>query len=122
VSTASVKKETVGTVVVLRFKGKMTIGVGDVLLREAVREELAKGSRNIVLDLSELSTIDSTGVGELVSAFTSVTSQGGKFKLVGGPQKLEDVLQITQLITVFDVYSDAREAVEAFREEAHQAS
>lgn len=109
-----ITRELIGTTVVLKFKGKMSIGAGDIALRNAVSEELNNGFRDIVLDLSGLSTIDSSGVGELISAFTSVTSRGGKFKLVGGPQKLEDILYRTQLITVFDVYPDAEQAVAAF--------
>ena len=109
-----ITRQSKGTAVVLKLKGGLTIGAGDIALRNAVDRELKEGGRQIVLDLSELSTIDSSGLGELVSVFTSVTSRGGVFKLVGGPQKLEDLLTTTQLIAVFDVYPDAGQAVAAF--------
>ena len=101
-------------VTVLEPKGKITIGVGDVALREAVHESLTAGARNILVDLSEVTTIDSSGIGELVSAFTTVTNRGGKLKLVNLPPKVDDILQITQLITVFEVYNNTAEALSSF--------
>jgi anti-sigma B factor antagonist len=101
-------------VTILDVSGKITIGVGDVAVRDAVHTALASGRTNLLLNLQGVSTIDSAGVGELVSAFTTVTNRGGKLKLVNLPAKVNDILQITQLITVFDVYDDEREAVESF--------
>jgi anti-sigma B factor antagonist len=101
-------------VAILDVQGKITIGVGDVAVRDAVQTALASGSRDILLNLAAVSTIDSAGVGELVSAYTTVTNRGGRLKLVNLPSKVNDILQITQLITVFEVHDDEREAVDSF--------
>lgn len=101
-------------VTILEPKGKITIGVGDIALREAVSESLEAGARKILLNLANVSTIDSSGVGEMVSTYTTVTNRGGKLALACLPSKVMDVLQITQLITVFDVYDSVEEAIESF--------
>lgn len=101
-------------VTILDLKGKITIGVGDVALRNAVHEALGAGAKNILINLAGVSTMDSSGVGELVSTFTTVTNRGGKLKLVNLPSKVADILQITQLITVFEVFDDEDEAVSSF--------
>lgn len=101
-------------VVILDCKGKITIGVGDVALREAVHAALDSGARNLLINLESVSTVDSSGVGELVSSYTTVTNRGGKLKLVNLPSKVSDILQITQLITVFEVFDDEDEAVQSF--------
>ena len=101
-------------VTILDLKGKITIGVGDVALRNAVHEALGAGAKYILINLAAVSTIDSSGVGELVSTYTTVTNRGGKLKLVNLPAKVSDILQITQLITVFEVFDDEDEAVKSF--------
>lgn len=101
-------------VTILELKGKITIGVGDVQLREAVADALEAGATNILLDLGGVSTVDSSGVGELVSTYTTVTNRGGKLKIVNLPSKVADVLQITQLITVFEVFDNEDEAIASF--------
>ena len=101
-------------VTILDVKGRITIGVGDVMLRDAVIEALEAGSRNLLLNLQAVSTIDSSGVGELVSSYTTVTNRGGRLKLLNLPPKIMDVLQVTQIITVFDVFDDENEAVASF--------
>lgn len=101
-------------VTILEPKGKITIGAGDVALRDAVTESLEAGGRHILLDLQQVSTIDSSGVGEMVSAYTTVTNRGGQLKLLNLPPKVADILQITQLITVFETFDDEDEAVESF--------
>lgn len=103
-----------GGVTILEPKGKITIGVGDVALRDAVGEALEAGSRNILVNLGGVSTIDSSGIGELVSAYTTVSNRGGKLKLYNLPDKVTDILQITQLISVFEVFDDEGEAVDSF--------
>jgi len=107
------KRERDG-VLILDVEGKITIGKGDIALREAVHKALDDGARKLVIRLAEVSTIDSSGVGELVSAFTTVTNRGGKLKLLNLPPKVNDILQITQLITVFEVYDNEAEAVASF--------
>jgi anti-sigma B factor antagonist len=100
-------------VTILDIEGKITIGVGDVAVRDAVQTALA-GGKNILLNMAKVSTIDSAGVGELVSAYTTVTKRGGKLKLVNLPAKVNDILQITQLITVFEIHDDEMEALDSF--------
>ena len=95
-------------VTVLEPKGKITIGSGDIALRDSVIEALDSGSRKILINLKDVSTIDSSGIGELVAAYT------GKLKLVGLPPKVSDILQITQLVTVFEVMESEEEAVDSF--------
>jgi len=101
-------------VTILDVEGKITIGKGDVALREAVHDALGAGARQILIDLADVTTVDSSGVGELVSAFTTVTNRGGKLKLLNLPPKVNDILQITQLITVFEVYDNEDEALASF--------
>ncbi|HUF79165.1 MAG TPA: STAS domain-containing protein [Thermoanaerobaculia bacterium] len=101
-------------VTILDLKGKITIGVGDVALRDAIHQALNAGAAKILVNLEDVSTIDSSGVGELVSAYTTVTNRSGKLKLLNLPPKVADILQITQLITVFDVFDDEEEALRGF--------
>lgn len=101
-------------VTILAPQGKITIGAGDIALRDAVIETLEAGSLHILLDLEAVSTIDSSGIGEMVSAYTTVTNRGGKLKLVNLPAKVQDILTITQLITVFEAYDNEDEAVSSF--------
>ena len=101
-------------VTILEPKGKVTIGVGDVALRNAVHEAVGGGSKKIMIDLSGVTTIDSSGIGELVAAFTTVTNRGGKLKLLHLPPKVHDIMQVTQLITVFEVFDDEDEAIASF--------
>ena len=103
-----------GGVRILDLEGKITIGGGDVLLRKLVEESLAAGHTNIVLNLSGVSHIDSAGIGEMVGCFATVTRRGGKMKLLNLPPKINDVLQVTQLITVFEVFDDEKEAIASF--------
>lgn len=101
-------------VTVLEPRGKITIGVGDVQLRDAVHAALNGGARKLLINLHDVTTIDSSGIGELVAAYTTVTNRGGKLKLMKLSPKVNDILQVTQLFTVFDIYEDEAEAVAAF--------
>ncbi len=101
-------------VTILEVEGKITIGKGDVALREAVLAALGEGAKKLLIELGRVSTVDSSGVGELVSAFTTVTNRGGKLKLVNLPPKVTDILQITQLITVFETFDSEDEAIASF--------
>jgi anti-sigma B factor antagonist len=103
-----------GGVTILEPKGKITIGMGDVALRESVREALEAGTRDLLINLADVSTIDSSGIGELVSAYTTVTNRGGSLKLLNLPAKVRDILQITQLVTVFDIFDDEVDAIASF--------
>ena len=101
-------------ITVLDLSGRITLGEGSVQLRDAVRDLLAKGSKNILLNLADVNYIDSSGIGELVSAYTTVRNQGGELKLLNLTKKVHDLLQITKLYTVFDVKDDEATAVKAF--------
>src|SRR6201985_1234969 len=96
------------------MSGRITLGEGSVQLRDAVRDLLSKGQKHILLNLGDVTYIDSSGIGELVSAFTTAKNQGGEVKLLGLTRKVHDLLQITKLYTVFDVYSEEAEALKAF--------
>ncbi|PWB72767.1 MAG: anti-sigma factor antagonist [Holophagae bacterium] len=103
-----------GEVRIVELSGKITIGSGDVKIRELIDEALAAGKKNIVLDLAGVSTIDSSGIGEMVACFTTVTKKGGHLKLLRLSPKINDILQVTQLITVFEVFDDEAEAVRSY--------
>lgn len=98
----------------IKLEGKITIGSGDTQLRDVIMNCLKEGKQNILLDMANVSTIDSSGIGELVGAYTTVTNRGGKLKLLHLPPKVTDLLQVTQLITVFEVYENEQEALKSF--------
>jgi anti-sigma B factor antagonist len=104
----------VGDVTVVDAAGRITLGEGSSALRDMLRDMVAKGQKKILLNLSEVSYIDSSGIGELVSGFTTVTNQGGSLKLLGLTKRVKDLLQITKLYTVFDVHDDEASAVRSF--------
>lgn len=104
----------VGDVAVIDVSGRITLGEGSSNLREGIRGLLAKGQRKILLNLADVSYIDSSGIGELVSGYTSVANQGGQLKLLNLTKRVKDLLQITKLYTVFDVYDDEAAAVRSF--------
>jgi anti-sigma B factor antagonist len=94
--------------------GRITLGEGSVILRDTVRELLSKGQKKILLNLGDVSYIDSSGIGELVSAFTTARKEGGELKLLNLTKKVHDLLQITKLYTVFEVKDDEAAAVRSF--------
>ena len=112
----SIKLNTrqVGDVTVLDIAGRITLGEGSSALRDALKDLVSKGQKKILLNLNEVSYIDSSGIGELVSAFTTVTNQGGQLKLLGLNKRVKDLLQITKLYTVFEVHDDEAAAVRSF--------
>lgn len=110
----NVNTRQVGEVTILDLEGKITIGVGDVALRQAIQEALGNGAKKLLINMSRVSMLDSSGIGELVSAYTTVVGRGGKLKLTSLPPKVTDILTITQLITVFDVYDKEEEALQSF--------
>ena len=103
-----------GDVRVINLSGKITIGSGDVKIRELIDSALAEGKKNIVFDLAGVSSIDSSGIGELVACYTTVAKQDGQLKLLRMSPKINDIMQVTQLITVFDVFDDEQEALASF--------
>jgi anti-sigma B factor antagonist len=109
-----IKTRQVDGVTIMDCSGRITLGEGSVQLRDAVRDLLSKGSKQILLNLGDFTYIDSSGIGELVSAFTTVRNQGGDLKLLNLTKKVHDLLQITKLYTVFDVKDDEASAVASF--------
>ena len=103
-----------GDVTILDLSGKITIGSGEEALRNTMQEILNSGSKKVVINMSGVTMIDSSGIGELVSAYTTATNRGTKLKLATLPAKVSDILTITQLITVFDVYDNEADAVNSF--------
>jgi len=109
-----ISSRQVDGVTILDLSGRITLGEGSVQLRDAVRDLLSKGQKKILLNLADVNYIDSSGIGELVSAFTTVKNQGGELKLLNLTKKVHDLLQITKLYTVFDVQDDETSAVGSF--------
>ena len=105
---------TVDGIEVIKLEGKITIGAGDSQLREVITNSLNAGKNNLLLDMSGVTTIDSSGIGELVGSYTTVTNRGGKLKLLHLPAKLNELLHVTQLITVFEVYENEKDAVQSY--------
>jgi len=104
----------VGDVTVIDAAGRITLGEGASAFRDLIRDLANKGSQKILLNLNEVSYIDSSGIGELVSGFTTITNHGGSLKLVGLSKRVKDLLQITKLYTVFEVFEDESAAVRSF--------
>jgi anti-sigma B factor antagonist len=98
-------------VVVLDLSGKLTIGEPVLLLRETLRTHSAEGERKFILNLGDVSYIDSSGLGELVSSYTTIRNKGGDVKLLKLTTKTRDLLQMTKLLTVFDVYDEEASAI-----------
>jgi anti-sigma B factor antagonist len=101
-------------VTVIDAAGRITLGEGASAFRDIIRDLAAKGDKKLLLNLGEVSYIDSSGIGELVSGFTTVTNHGGNLKLVGLSKRVKDLLQITKLYTVFEVFDDEAAAVRSF--------
>ena len=112
--TMKTSARQVAGVTIVDLSGRITLGEGSVVLRDTVKDLVGKGQKSIVLNLGDVTYIDSSGIGELVSAFTSVRNQGGELKLLNLTKKVRDLLQITKLYTVFDVKDDEASAVAAF--------
>ncbi len=110
----NISERQAGDVTILDLTGRITIGEGSVALRTAIRRLLSEGKKNILLNLGGVSYIDSSGIGELVSSFTTVKKDGGSLKLLNLTQKVQDLLAITKLLTVFDVYENEDEALASF--------
>lgn len=104
----------VDSVTVVDISGRITLGEGCAQLRELIRGQLTKGNKRVLINLADVTYIDSSGIGELVSAYTAVTNQGGELKLLKLTQKVHDLLQITKLYTVFNVHDDEAKAIASF--------
>lgn len=111
-----ISKQDVGDVTVLTLKGKITIGSGDVALREAIDGAVGAGSKNLLVDLKGVSKMDSSGLGELVAAHNTVTEQDGTIKLANIPSKLYNIMGVAQIISVFDVFDSVDEALGTYNQ------
>ena len=112
----SIKASTrqVDDITVVDLSGRITLGEGSTVLRDTVRELLGRGQKKILLNLGDVTYIDSSGIGELVSGFTTVANQGGSLKLLNLTKKVHDLLQITKLYTVFEVHNEEAAAIRSF--------
>ena len=113
--TMKASNRQVGDVTIVDLSGRITLGEGSVVLRETVQDLISKSKNKILLNLGDVTYIDSSGIGELVSAFTSVRNKGGQLKLLKLTKKVHDLLQITKLYTVFDVKDDEAVAISSFK-------
>jgi len=111
----NINERQAGDVTVLDMSGKITIGEGSVALRSAIRRLLEEGKKRILLNLAGISYVDSSGIGELVSSYTAINKEGGQLKLLNLTQKIQDLLTITKLLTVFDVYESEADALNSFK-------
>jgi anti-sigma B factor antagonist len=107
-------ERTVSDVTVLDLKGKMTLGEGDELLKDKINSLLSDGKKKLVLNLEGVPYIDSAGLGEIVRTFTTVSRQGGKLKLLNLTKRIEDLLSITKLLTVFETFESETDAIKSF--------
>ncbi len=113
--TLKTNSRQVDGVNIIDCSGRITLGEGSVVLRDVVKDLLGKGQKKILLNLGDVNYIDSSGIGELVSAYTTVKNQGGELKLLKLTKKVHDLLQITKLYTVFDVKDDETAAIKSFK-------
>jgi anti-sigma B factor antagonist len=109
--TMKASTRQVDGITIVDLSGRITLGEGSVVLRDTIRDVVAAGNKRILLNLGDVTYIDSSGIGELVSSFTSVRNQGGELKLLNLTKKVHDLLQITKLYTVFDIKDDEAQAV-----------
>ena len=112
--SAIVKTRQIDGISVVDVSGRITLGEGSSSVRDALRDLISKGEKKVLLNLSEVSYIDSSGIGELVAGYTTLSNQGGTLKLVGLNKRVKDLLQITKLYTVFDVHEEEAHALRSF--------
>ncbi len=110
----TIDTRSVNGVTILDVHGKVTIGEGSREVRVKIRELLENGNKDILMNLGDVSYVDSAGIGELVSSYTTVTNQGGQFKLLNLTKKIRELLAITKLLTVFDSFDDETAAIGSF--------
>ena len=113
-----IEERTVGDVVVLDLKGKITLGEGDELLKDKVNSLVNQGQRKILLNFADVPYVDSAGLGEVVRTYTTVSRQGGTLKLLNLTKRISDLLSITKLLTVFETFDSENEAIKSFQASA----
>ena len=110
-----IEERVVEGVTILDLKGKMTLGEGDELLKDKINSLLAAGKKKLLLNLESVPYIDSAGLGEVVRTYTTVSRQGGSLKLLNLTKRIEDLLSITKLLTVFDTFDSEAEAIKSYK-------
>jgi anti-sigma B factor antagonist len=113
--SAVIKLRQLDDVVILDISGRLTLGEGTITMRDALQKLLNRGERKFVMNLQHVDYIDSAGLGELITAFTTVRGQGGQLKLLKLTHRIHDLLQITKLLTVFDAFDSETEAIKSMR-------
>ena|SRR5205085_466527 len=108
------KERQAGDVTILDLSGEVRIGEGSVTLRDSIRNLADHGKKKVLLNLAGVKYIDSTGIGELIANYTTVTRQGGQLKLLNLTDRIQNLLVITKLLTVFDAYDNEAEALKSF--------
>jgi anti-sigma B factor antagonist len=109
-----IHERSVGDVMIVDLNGKMTLGEGDELLRDKVNSLIQQGQKKIILNLAEVPYIDSAGLGEVVRTYTTVSRQGGSLKLLNLTKRIQDLLAITKLLTVFETFENEQDAIKSF--------
>ena len=110
-----ISERTVGDVVIVDVSGKITLGDGgDVLLRDKMRSLIQQGTKRVLLNLADVSYVDSAGLGEIVQSYATVTKSGGKLKLLNVTKRIKDLLSITKLLTVFECVDNEADALKSF--------
>ncbi len=112
--SVQISSRTAGDVTIVDVAGKITLGEGSSALRDKVKELSASGSKKMLINLGDVNYIDSSGIGELVSAFTTVSNSGGALKLLNLTKRVQDLLQITKLYTVFEVFDSEDAALKSY--------
>jgi anti-sigma B factor antagonist len=110
-----ISERHVGDVAIIDLSGRLVLGDSDDLLRDKVNSLVQQDHKNILVNLAQVSYMDSSGIGELVGCYTTVTRRGGALKLVGLTKRISDLLAITKLLTVFDSFDTEKDAVASFR-------
>ena len=113
-----IEERTAGGVTILDLKGKMTLGEGDIVLKDKVNSLALQGKKQIVLNLADVPYIDSAGLGEIVRTYTTMSRQGGSLKLLNLTKRITDLLSITKLLTVFETYENEADAIGSFSSSA----
>ena len=109
-----IEERPLGDLIILDVTGKLTIGEGDELLKDKINSLIQQGHKKLILNLEGVPYVDSAGLGEIVRTYTTVSRQGGNLKLLNLTKRIEDLLSITKLLTVFDTYESEQEALNSF--------
>jgi len=110
-----IEERTSGAVTILDLSGKVTLGAGDTMLKDKIHSLLYQGRKSVLLNLAQVQSLDSAALGEIVSAYTTMTREGGTVKLLNLTTRVQNLLSITKLLTVFDTYDNEAEALRSFK-------